>query len=66
MQDYIGYIARNLEVKENVHIVFSSPVVSVVTVVLFDGWTNVRLQGNGATMNCLKERSGPSACRMYS
>ena len=29
--------------------------------VLFDGWTNVTLQGNGATMNCLKERSGYSA-----
>lgn len=57
----IGYIARNLEVKENVCIVLSSPVVSVVTVVLFDGWTNVTLQGNGATMNCLKERSGYSA-----
>ena len=28
---------------------------------LFDGWTNVTLQGNGATMNCLKERSGYSA-----
>ena len=57
----IGYIARNVEKKENVCIVLSSPVVSVVTVVLFDGWINVTLQGNGATMNCLKERSGYSA-----
>ena len=52
----LEYIAKNLKSKENVDISLDSesPDLDTSGVVLFDGWTNLTIQGQGpgATINC--------------
>ena len=48
----LEYIAKKLEAKENVCISLDSPDLDTSGVALFDGWTNLTIQGQGATINC--------------
>lgn len=48
----LEYIANGMEVKDDVTICLEAQVISVSTLLLFDGWSNFTLQGQGATINC--------------
>ena len=47
----------NLEIKENVCIYIGKPVISISTLVMFDGYTNLTIEGQGATIDCATNKS---------
>ena len=61
----LEYISKNLEAKEDVYISLDSPDLDTSGVALFDGWTNLTIQGQGATINCTVGKHGSTSNGLY-
>ena len=61
----LEYISKNLKAKENVYISLDSPDLDTSGVALFDGWTNLTIQGQGATINCTVGEHGSTSNGLY-
>ena len=61
----LEYISKNLEAKEDVYISLDSRDLDTSGVALFDGWTNLTIQGQGATINCTVGEHGSTSNELY-
>ena len=61
----LQYISKNLEAKKDVYIFLDSSDLDTSGVSLFDGWTNLTIQGQGATINCTVGEHGSTSNGLY-